>query len=71
MGEREIASSGDITRDEIDHHGEGFEKAFEKALRDLDGQKYAGQALEVQAFVTITQNPGGVSQYRVALVPTG
>jgi hypothetical protein len=71
MAEREIASSGDITRDEINHHGEGFEKAFEKALRELDGQKYAGQTLAVEAFVTITANPGGVGQYTVSLVPTG
>ena len=71
MAEREIASSGDITRDEINHHGEGFEKAFEKALRELDGQKYAGQTLAVEAFVTITRNPGGVGQYTVSLVPTG
>ena len=71
MEEHEIASSGNVSRDEINHHGEGFEKAFNKALEELDGQKYAGQALEVQAFITITPNPGGVSQYRVALVPTG
>lgn len=71
MNDREIAARGEISRDEINHHGEGFEKAFEKALRELDGQKYADQTLEVQAFITITSNPGGVSQYRVSLVPTG
>ena len=71
MNEREIAASGDVTRDEIDHHGEGFEKAFEKALRELDGEKYAGQTLAVEAFVKITSNPGGVGQYTVSLVPTG
>ena len=71
MAENGIAARGDVTRDEINHHGEGFEKAFEKALRDLDGEKYAGQTLAVQAFVTITPNPGGVGQYTVSLVPTG
>lgn len=71
MTDNEIAASGDASRDEIDHHGEGFEKAFEKALRDLDGQKYAGQTLEVHAFVTITPNPGGVGQYTVSLIPQG
>lgn len=71
MEERDIASIGEVSRDEIDHHGEGFEKAFEKALRDLDGPKYAGQELEVHAFVTITPNPGGVHQYKVVITPTG
>jgi 5,10-methylene-tetrahydrofolate dehydrogenase/methenyl tetrahydrofolate cyclohydrolase len=71
MENNEIASSGDVTRDEIDHHGEGFEKAFDKALKDLDGQKYAGQTLEVRAFVTITPNPGGVGQYTISLIPHG
>jgi hypothetical protein len=71
MAEREVAARGNISRDEIDHHGEGFEKAFNKALKELDGQRYAGQTLEVQAFVTITPNPGGVGQYTVSLVPTG
>jgi hypothetical protein len=71
MSEREIAASGEISYREISHHGEGFQKALDKALDDLDGEKYAGQELAVRAFVTITENPGGVHQYRVALVPTG
>jgi hypothetical protein len=71
MEDGEIASFGEISRDEINHHGEGFEKAFNKALRDLDGGKYAGQELEVRAFIRITSNPGGVSQYRVELKPGG
>lgn len=71
MENPEIASSGQAERDEIGHHGEGFEKAFERALRELDGERYAGQTLGVQAFVTITPNPGGVGQYVVSLVPTG
>jgi hypothetical protein len=71
MDERDIASVGEVGRDEIDHHGEGFEKAFEKALRELDGAKYADKELEVHAFVTITPNPGGVHQYRVVFTATG
>jgi hypothetical protein len=71
MENSEIASSGQVERAEIGHHGEGFEKAFEEALRKLDGKTYAGQTLAVQAFVTITENPGGVGQYVVSLVPTG
>lgn len=71
MSDYEIAASGGVTRDEINHHGEGFEKAFDKALQDLDGEKYAGQELAVKAFVKITPNPGGVGQYRVELVPHG
>jgi hypothetical protein len=71
MEDRDIAASGEVSRDEINHHGEGFEKAFDKALRELDGSKYAGKELEVQAFITITPNPGGVSQYHVVLIPTG
>jgi hypothetical protein len=71
MEDREIASFGEVSPNEISHHGEGFEKAFKKALRDLDGNKFAGQELQVLAFVQITPNPGGVSQYRVELKPGG
>ena len=71
MENPEIASSGQVERAVIGHHGEGFEKAFEEALRKLDGERYADQTLAVQAFVTITKNPGGVGQYVVSLVPTG
>jgi hypothetical protein len=51
MEGRDIAARGEISRDEINHHGEAFEKAFDKALRELDGSKYAGQELEVQALL--------------------
>jgi hypothetical protein len=51
MEDRDIAARGEISRDEIDHHGEGFEKEFDKAPRELDGSKYAGQELEVQALL--------------------
>lgn len=71
MENRDIAASGEISRNEISHHGEGFQKALDKALEDLDGEKYAGQELSVHAFVKITPNPGGVGQYRVELVPRG
>jgi hypothetical protein len=71
MSENELAAAGEISQDEIGHHGEGFEKAFDKALKDLDGSKYAGQELEVRAFVKITPNPGGVGQYRIELKPKG
>jgi hypothetical protein len=71
VAENDIAARGDIRRDEINHHGEGFEKAFEKALSNLDGEKYAGQTLAVKASVTITANPGGVGQYVVSLIPSG
>lgn len=37
MSEREIASFGEISPEEISHHG----KLFEKALKDLDGSKFA------------------------------
>jgi hypothetical protein len=71
MDNQDIAASGAIGRDEISHHGEGFQKALDRALEELDGSKYAGQELAVHAFVSITPNPGGVSQYRVVLVPNG
>ena len=71
MEERDIAASGEIAYSEISHHGEGFQKALDKALKDLDGKKFAGQELAVKAFVKITPNPGGVGQYRVELVPRG
>ena len=73
MHRREPAAFGKIPYTEVedDRHGEGFDKAFRKALDDLDGQKYAGEKLEVRAYVTISSNPGGVSQYTVTLIPTG
>jgi hypothetical protein len=71
MDEQEIAGQGEVSQDDIGHHGDGFEKAFEKALKDLDGSKYAGKELEVHAFVKITPNPGGVGQYRIELTPKG
>jgi hypothetical protein len=63
------ASFGKVLPSEVESHGEGFEKAFEKALADLDGNRYGGEKLEVRAFVSISPNPGGVSQYTVTLVP--
>jgi hypothetical protein len=71
MSEREIAASGEISYTEISHHGEGFSKALDKALKDLDGDNYAGQQLTVIASIKITPNPGGVGQYHVELVPHG
>jgi len=71
MSEREIVASGEISYREISHHGEGFSKALDKALEDLDGEKYAGQQLTVIASIKITPNPGGVGQYLVQLVPGG
>jgi uncharacterized membrane protein YkoI len=64
------ASIGEVRAKELADHGKGFEKAFEKALEELDGKTYADQTLEVKAFVKISSNPGGVSQYTVTLSPT-
>ena len=69
MDDYEVAARGEVSQDEIGHHGEGFEKAFEKALRELDGSKYAGKELEIHASISITPNPGGVGQYRIELKP--
>ena len=69
--QRRDASFGKVLPRDVESHGEGFEKAFEKALDALDGAKYAGEKLEVRAFVSISPNPGGVGQYTVVLVPTG
>ena len=71
MDEHEIAARGEISQDEIGHHGDGFQKAFEQALKKLDGSKYAGKELEVRAYISITSNPGGVGQYRIELKPKG
>jgi hypothetical protein len=71
MENQEIAASGSVRQDQISHHGEGFQKALDSALEQLDGSKYAGQKLAVHAFVSITPNPGGVSQYHVVLTPSG
>jgi hypothetical protein len=70
-GVDDIASFGEVSPEQISHHGEGFQKAFEQALERLDGSTYAGQELAVHAFVTITPNPGGVGQYRIELKPKG
>lgn len=70
--EWEIASFGDVPADEVGQaHSDGFDHAFERALADLDGRKYAGQELIVRHSVVITPNPGGVGQYRVELIPKG
>jgi hypothetical protein len=72
LNDEEIASFGDVPADEVDKaHSDGFEHAFERALAELDGRKYAGQWLEVHQSVLITPNPGGVGQYRVELKPKG
>jgi hypothetical protein len=72
MNDEEVASFGDVSGDEVDKaHSDGFERAFERALAELDGRKYAGQWLEVHQSVLITANPGGVGQYRVELKPKG
>jgi hypothetical protein len=67
----EIASRGSVEREETERHWDGFNAAFNKALQDLDGQKFANQELKVRLSVTITANPGGVGQYHVTLTPPG
>ena len=72
MSEREAIAFGDAPEPvAATSHHEGFDRALDKALRDLDGDKYAGQTLQVLQFVVISRNPGGVGQYRVELVPGG
>jgi phosphoribosylpyrophosphate synthetase len=71
MHTHESAAFGKVLPKDVDSHGQGFERAFEKALENLDGEKYAGEKLEVRAYVTISPNPGGVGQYTVTLLPTG
>ena len=62
----EIASRGSAERDEVPRsHSAGFSAAFNKALQDLDGQKYANQELTVRFSITVSENPGGVGQYHV------
>jgi hypothetical protein len=64
------ASRGSVERSEVaQSHWGGFNAAFNRALHDLDGQKYAGQELQVNLSVTISANPGGVGQYHVTLGP--
>ena len=50
---------------------DGFEQALNKALQELDGQKWAGQELGVHFIIGIKVNPGGVGHYRVELTPHG
>ena len=71
MESRRNASFGKVLPRDVSSHGEGFEKAFEKALEALDGDRFGGEKLEVRAFVSISPNPGGVSQYTVTLIPGG
>jgi hypothetical protein len=68
----EIAGRGSAERDEVPRsHSAGFNAAFDRALQDLDGQKYAGQELCVRYSITVSANPGGVGQYHVILSPPG
>ena len=67
----EIASRGSVEREAVARHWDGFNAAFNKALDDLDGRKYAGQELNVRLSVMIIANPGGVGQYHVTLSPPG
>ena len=72
MEDENIAASGEVSGDSVaKSHHEAWDEAMDKALRDLDGPKYAGQNLIVRHVVQITPNPGGVSQYVVQLIPTG
>ncbi len=60
------ASRGSVERGEVaQSHWGGFNAAFNRALHDLDGQKYAGQELTVRFSITVSENPGGVGQYHV------
>jgi len=62
----EIASRGSAERDEVPRsHSDGFNAAFNRALQNLDGQKYAGEELTVRYSITVSENPGGVGQYHV------
>ena len=67
-----IAARGEVPGESVSKsHHEAWDEALDKALRDLDGPKYAGQDLIVRHIIQITPNPGGVSQYVVQLIPTG
>lgn len=71
-GDREIAAFGEVRLEEVEgRHGDGFEQALNKALQELDGQKWAGQELGVHFIIGIKVNPGGVGHYRVELTPHG
>jgi hypothetical protein len=64
-----IAARGEVTGESVSKsHHEAWDEAMDKALRDLDGPKYAGQDLVVRHVVQITPNPGGVSHYSIELV---
>ena len=64
-----IAARGEVPGESVSKsHHEAWDEAMDKALRDLDGPKYAGQDLIVRHVVQITPNPGGVSHYSIELV---
>jgi hypothetical protein len=72
MNEELVASFGEVPADEVSTaHSDGFGHALERALANLDGERYADKELIVQQSVVITPNPGGVGQYRVELKPKG
>lgn len=65
-----IAARGEVQGDEVAKpHHLAWDEALDKALGDLDGQKYANQELIARHVVKITPNPGGISHYSIELVP--
>jgi hypothetical protein len=68
MEGREIAAVGEVRIEEVEgRHGDGFEQALNDALKNLDGQKWAGKELRVHLIIGIKANPGGVGHYSVEL----
>ena len=68
--DEEIAARGEVRGAEISRpHHEAWNEALDKALADLDGEKWANKELIARHVVKITPNPGGISQYTITLVP--
>jgi flavin-binding protein dodecin len=70
--DEEIAAKGEVRGSEISRpHHEAWNEALDKALEDLDGAKWANKELIARHVVQITPNPGGISHYKIELVPKG
>ena len=68
MSDEDNGTQGIIASDEVArNHSDGFDAALDAALRKLN----RGGDFNIQLWVSVTPNPGGVSHYGVDLTPKG
>jgi hypothetical protein len=69
MAEDKTGKHGPVVPAEKKHHAVNFDKALENALTKWSPSDGTEMILEFQA--SITQNPGGIKEYRIKLNPGG